>query len=97
MMSTIRAAEADIRAIVPAIVARHRDAGILTWWLMREIETEVFAEISETGKHSPQILNMIRASPAMGYRYDDRPVELEGHSIVPTAFGAIYKAWRRVN
>jgi hypothetical protein len=91
------AADAALKAAVPAAVRRHRAAGTLTWALIHQIEAEVLNEVAATGKHSARMLGMLRASPAMGYPKDDQPVSLEGHDVVPSVFGAIYIEWNRVN
>ncbi|MDQ7979866.1 DUF2471 family protein [Paraburkholderia sp. SARCC-3016] len=92
-MDVLYAADAALKDAVPSAVQRHRAAGTLTWALIHQIESEVFAEVSSTGKHSAQMLRMLRASPAMGYPQDDRPVSFEGHDVIPSVFGAIYAEW----
>lgn len=94
-MDAMYAADADLKAAVPAAVRRHRAAGTLTWALIHRIEAEIIDQVAATGKHSARMLGMLRASPAMGYPKDDRPVSLEGHDVVPTVFGAIYAEWNR--
>jgi hypothetical protein len=96
-MDAMYAADAALKAAVPAAVRRHRAAGTLTWALIHQIEAEVLNEVAATGKHSARMLGMLRASPAMGYPKDDQPVSLEGHDVVPSVFGAIYIEWNRVN
>jgi hypothetical protein len=96
-MDALYAADAALKEAVPAAVLRHRAAGTLTWALIHQIESEVLAEVSSTGKHSARTLGMLRASPAMFYPKDDRPVSFEGHDVVPSVFGAIYAEWNRVN
>jgi hypothetical protein len=95
-MDAMYGADADLKAAVPAVVRRHRAAGTLTWALIHTIEAEIVDEVAVTGKHSARLLGMLRASPAMGYPKDDRPVSLEGHEVVPTVFGAIYAEWNGV-
>jgi hypothetical protein len=96
-MDAMYAADADLKAAVPAAVGRHRAAGTLTWALIHKTEAEILDEVAATGKHSARMLGILRASPAMGYPKDNRPVSLEGHEVVPTVFGAIYAEWNRVN
>jgi hypothetical protein len=96
-MDVLFAADAAVREAVPAIVLRHRSAGVLTWALIHQIESEVLAEVAASGKHSPRMLNMLRAPAALDYPKDDRPVSFQGHDFVPPVFGAIDDAWRRVN
>ncbi|MEM5332100.1 DUF2471 family protein [Paraburkholderia sp. JHI2823] len=96
-MEAMYAADADLKAAVPEAVRRHRAAGTLTWALIHKIEAEILDEVAATGQHSGRMLGMLRASPAMGYPNDDRPVSLEGHEVVPTVFGAIYAEWNRVS
>ncbi|MEM5406206.1 DUF2471 family protein [Paraburkholderia unamae] len=96
-MNALFAANAAVTAAVPTVVQRHRSAGVLTWALLYKIEAEVLAEVEATGKHSSRILDMLRAPAALDYPKDDRPVSFEGHDFVPTVFGAINDAWRRVH
>lgn len=96
-MDVLFAARAAIREAVPAVVQRHRSAGVLTWALLHEIEAEVLAEVAATGSHNTRILDMIRAPAALEYPKDDRPVSFEGRDFVPIVFGAIEDAWRQVN
>lgn len=96
-MDAMFAADADLKAAVPAAVRHHRAAGPLTWALIHKIEAKILDEVAATGKHSARMLGMLRASPAMGYPKGVRPVSLEGHEVVPTVFGAIYAEWNRVN
>jgi Protein of unknown function (DUF2471) len=86
-----------VKEEVPAVVQRHRSAGVLTWALLHRIESEVLSDVAATGKHSKRILDMLRAPAALGYPKDDRPASFEGHEFVPIVFGAIDDAWRRVN
>ncbi|OLL27581.1 DUF2471 domain-containing protein [Burkholderia sp. SRS-W-2-2016] len=96
-MDVLFAALETVKKAVPAVVQRHREAGVLTWALLHRIESESLAEASGTGKHSSQILNMLRAPEALDYPKDERPVSFEGHDFVPPVLGAIDEAWRRVN
>jgi hypothetical protein len=96
-MDVLFSALETVQEAVPAVVLRHRAAGILTWALLHTIESEVLADISATRGHSVQILNMLRAPAALDYPKDERPVSFEGHDFVPPVFGAIDDAWRRVN
>jgi hypothetical protein len=89
--------EKAIQDAVPPIVRRHRSAGVLTWRLMHQIESEVIAAVDATGLHSRKLLGMMRSSPIMNYPKDDREVSLEGHEVVPIVFSEIHKAWRRVD
>jgi hypothetical protein len=72
-MDAMYAADADLKAAVPAAVRRHRAVGTLTWALIHKIEAEILEEVAATGKHSARMLGMLRASPAMGYPKDERP------------------------
>ena len=96
-MDVLFAADAAVREAVPAVVQRHRSAGVLTWSLLHKIEAEVLADVAATGKHSKRILDMIRAPAALEYPKDDRPASFDGHDFVPIVYGAIEDAWRRVN
>jgi hypothetical protein len=90
-------AEEAIKEAVPAIVRRHRAAGILTWRLMHQIEREVLSEVAATGLHSRQLLGMLRSSGLMEYPQDDSEVSLKGHEAVPVVFCEVEKAWSRVD
>jgi hypothetical protein len=50
-MDVLFAADAAVRDAVPAVVQRHRSAGVLTWALLHSIEAEVLADVAATGKH----------------------------------------------
>lgn len=89
--------EQAITELAPAVVRRHRSAGILTWRLMHQMESELFTELEATGQHSPQMLRMMRSQGVMGYPKDDREFSLEGHEVVPAAFTALEEAWARVD
>jgi hypothetical protein len=86
-----------ITELAPAIVRRHRAAGVLTWRLMHQMESELFAELEATGLHSRQMLRMLRSPAVMDYPKDDREVSLKGHEVVPAAFTALRDAWDRVD
>ena len=90
-------AEAAVREALPAVIARHRSAGILTWALLHQIEEEVIDEVVASGDCDRGTLNMLRAIPAFGYPRDNQPVSFEGHDAVPSAFSLIEKAWRLVH
>jgi Protein of unknown function (DUF2471) len=96
-MDVLFAAASAVKEAVPAVVQRHRSAGVLTWALLYRIESEVLADVAATGKHSKRILDMLRAPAALSYPKDERPASFEGHEFVPIVFGAIDEAWRRVN
>lgn len=81
--------EKDAVQLIPRVVQHHREAGILTWALLHRIEREVIDEIAKSGQYRPVMLNMIRATPLMGYPNDDRPVSLVGHEILPLLFDDI--------
>jgi hypothetical protein len=78
-MDVLFSANAAVKEAVPAVVRRHRAAGVLTWTLLHQIESEVLAEVAATGKHSARLLDMLRAPAALDYPKDDRPVSFEGH------------------
>jgi len=86
-------AEHAIKQIVPAIVARHRQAGVLTWRLMHQIEDEVMAELAATGKHSKQLIRMLGSQGLMNYPKDETEVSLKGHEAVPIVFSEVNRAW----
>ncbi|WP_432263578.1 DUF2471 family protein [Cupriavidus sp. TMH.W2] len=96
-MHAIFAAEKAIQEKLPAIVNRHRESGHLTWRLLHQIEAEVLAELSSSGRHAPMVISMLRSSELMGYPRDDSPASLEGHDVVPVAFAAIVNAWGTLN
>jgi hypothetical protein len=86
-----------IRAVVPGIVMRYREAGVLTWALLHHMEEEVFSKVLQSGEHDKVTLNMMRSAPAFRYPKDDGVVSFAGHSLVPIAFGEIEKAWNCVH
>jgi len=86
-----------VKEAVPAVVRRHKSAGLLVWALIHMIETEVLADVVATGKYIKRILDMIRAPAALDYPKDERPASFEGHGFVPIVFGAIEDAWRCVD
>ncbi|CAB3736078.1 hypothetical protein LMG24238_06193 [Paraburkholderia sediminicola] len=96
-MEVLFAADVAVKEAVPAVVSRHRSAGVLTWGLLQLIEAEVFAEIAATGKHSSGILAMLSAPVTLEYLKVGRAVSFDGHDFVPPMFGAIEQAWRHVN
>lgn len=85
------------KTIVPHVVARHREKGILTWALLRHMEDEVLAALEATEVHSDSTLRMICSSPVCRYPKDERPVSFAGHTVIPTIFGQIDKAWKFVH
>lgn len=97
IMNHFEAAESSIIEATPAIVAKHRAAGILTWKLIHQIEDEVMHEVAQSGKHAPALLRMLKASPMLGYPKDDTPADFTGHDVMPATFSAIQDAWNRVN
>ncbi|MDT8837652.1 DUF2471 family protein [Paraburkholderia fungorum] len=96
-MEILFAADAAVKETVPAVVSRHRPAGVLTWGLLHQIEAEVLAEVAASGKHSSRILAMLRAPGALEYPKDDRAVSFDDHDFVPPVFGVIEQAWRHAN
>ncbi|PXW25724.1 DUF2471 family protein [Paraburkholderia caballeronis] len=92
-MNEFFAAETAIRNAIPAIVAKHRSAGTLTWALLHRMEREALDAVAETGQHSSRVLRTLRASPLLHYPKNDTPVSFEGHDVVPPIFAAISDAW----
>lgn len=93
----LRAVDHAASHAVPAVVMRYREAGILTWALLHQIEAEVLAELRATGDHDVDVLNMMRSAEALGYPSDDRPASFEGKQLVPIIMGKIEKEWWRVH
>lgn len=79
-------AEDAIKRAVPLIVRRHRAANVFSWRLLHQIESEVIAEVSASGRHSKRLLDMLRSSEFMGYPKDDKEVPLKGHDVVAIVF-----------
>ncbi len=73
-MDQLFVADAAVKEAVPGDVNRYRAAGVLTWAILHQIKAEGLAEVAATGKYSHHLLNMLRASPALGYPKDERPV-----------------------
>ncbi|WP_434033743.1 DUF2471 family protein [Cupriavidus sp. a3] len=96
-MPSLAAAETSIIEATPAIVAKHRAAGILTWKLIHQIEDEVMHEVAQSGKHSSNLLRMLKSSPFLGYPKDDTPADFTGSEALPITFSVIQDAWNRVN
>eukprot|EP01034_Spumella_vulgaris_P038769 gene38769-47882_t len=96
-MDEILAARTTVEGTATCVVFRHRDAGVLTWALLHQIEREVLMEVAAAGQHCAQVLAMLRAPTEMGYPSDDRPVSFLGHEFIPIAFNAIVEAWSRVH
>ncbi|WP_240159145.1 hypothetical protein [Burkholderia sp. Ax-1724] len=49
-MDVLFSANAAVQEFVPAVVQRHRAAGLLTWALLHKIEAEVLAQVAATGE-----------------------------------------------
>lgn len=96
-MNPFEAVESSIVEVAPTIVAKHRVAGILSWKLIHQIEDELMREVAQSGRHSPAILRMVKASPMLGYPKDDKPADFTGSDVIPITFSAIRDAWNRVN
>ena len=86
-----------LEEVVPAIVARYRDAGTLSWALIHQIESDVLKEALKSGRLSSPAVNTVRSHEAFGYPRDDRPASFEGLGVLPIVFGAIQNAWNRVH
>lgn len=97
ILEDLEAADEAARQIVPGVVMRYRESGILTWALMHQIEDEVLAEMEATGVHPKAALSIIRSSPLLMYPKDDRPASFGNASVAPTIFLEIEKAWNRVH
>ncbi|WP_141839325.1 DUF2471 domain-containing protein [Herbaspirillum sp. SJZ107] len=96
-MLTMDKAFQAIRAIVPAVVARHRERGTLTWALLHQLESEVVDLAVEVGDQDKDILRMMKASPLFGYPNNQQPASFEGHEVVPPIMNAIERTWRRTH
>jgi hypothetical protein len=83
--------------VVPSVVARYREAGVLTWTLIHQIESEVLKEVLTSGQLSAEVVNMVRSHEAFRYPKDNRLASFEGHELMPIVFGAIRDAWKRVH
>ena len=97
ILEDLDAADEAARRLVPRVVMRYREAGVLTWALMHQIEDEVLAELDATGAHPKATLSMIRSSPVFGYPRDERPASFGDASVVPSIFLQIEKAWNLVH
>ncbi|MDR3381716.1 DUF2471 family protein [Cupriavidus basilensis] len=96
-MLALAAAESAIIEALPPIIARHREAGVLTWRLIHQIEEEVLAAVAAIGLVPQAALGMVKAPAILGYPKDDRPVDFTGHDVRPITFGVIVDAWQRVH
>ena len=97
IMDDFAIAEKAVRAITENVVSRHRTAGVLTWSLMHQIESEVIEEAVLSGEHDPDVLNMMRAPMVMPYPRDNRAVSFAGHTAIPIVYGEVLAAWNRVH
>lgn len=97
ILEDLAAADEAARQVVPGVVMRYRESGILTWALMHQIEDEVLAEMEATGVHPKAALSIIRSSPLLMYPKDDRPASFGNASAVPTIFLQIEQAWQQVH
>ncbi|MGZ3349636.1 MAG: DUF2471 family protein [Xanthobacteraceae bacterium] len=97
ILEDLEAADDAARKVVPRIVMRYREAGVLTWALMHRIEAEVLDELEATGVHPEAALSMIRSSPLLQYPKDDRPASFGNAAFVPIIFGRIEGEWKRVH
>ena len=91
------AASAAARKVVPQVVARYRDQGVLTWALLHRMEDEVAALVEATGEHDEIVLKMICSAPEFRYPKNDRPATFPADSISPIIFGQIADAWKFVH
>lgn len=97
ILEDLDAVDEAARQVVPAVVMRYRESGVLTWALMHQIEAEVLDELDATGVHPKAALSLIRSSPVWGYPRDDRPASFGGATAVPIIFRQIDEVWRRVH
>ena len=86
-----------MRAIIEKVVLRHREAGVLTWALMHQIESEVIDEAIRNKEHDPDVLNMMRTPAVMPYPRDSRTVSFAGYELIPIVYGEVMEAWNRVH
>lgn len=96
-MLALTAAESAIVEALPPIIDRYREAGVLTWRLLHQIEEEVLAAVAATGLVPQFALGMVKAPPILGYPKDDQPANFTGHDVRPITFGAIVDAWQRAH
>jgi hypothetical protein len=97
ILEDLDAADQAARLVVPRVVMRYRESGVLTWALMHQIEAEVLDELEATGAHPKAALGMIRSSPVFSYPQDERPASFGDASVVPSIFLHIENAWNRVH
>lgn len=97
ILEDLDAVDEAARRVVPLVVMRYREAGVLTWALMHRIEAEVLVELEATGVHPDAALSMLRSSRLMSYPKDGRPASFGNASAVPTLFAQIEAAWRMVH
>ncbi|MFY2090296.1 DUF2471 family protein [Achromobacter xylosoxidans] len=93
MLDSLEDIKCAIDAALPAIIARHRAAGRLTWRLIHQIEDEVMTELVATGRYDPVMLRMVTASHWMGYPKSDEPVDFGDSNVRAVTFSAIEDAW----
>ncbi|MBB1625167.1 DUF2471 family protein [Achromobacter sp. UMC71] len=93
MLDTLEDIKLAVDATLPAIIARHRVAGQLTWRLIHQIEGELMHTLAATGRYDPVMLRMVTASPWMGYPHTDEPVDFGDSNVRAMTFSAIEAAW----
>lgn len=85
-----------LRPVVVALVDSHRTAGhMLTWRLLRAIETEALEQLEKSGDLISVYINMVRASPACCYPDNDDPVNFGESKTIACAYSMILEAYNR--
>ncbi|MCH1990021.1 DUF2471 domain-containing protein [Achromobacter xylosoxidans] len=97
MLHIIESVDRSIRDALPQVIARHRNAGPLTWRLLHRIQAEVLADVAATRRYAPHILRMAVAPAVMQYPTDDSVVDFGESNAIPMAFAAITDVWNRLH
>ncbi len=85
-----------LRPVVVTLVDSHRTAGhVLTWRLLRAIETEALKLLEKSGDLRLAYINMVRASPACCYPDNDDPVSFGESNAIACAYSMIFEAYNR--
>jgi len=85
-----------LRPVVATLVESHRTAGhMLTWRLLRKIETEALGQLEKSGDFRLAYINMVRASAVFCYPDNDDPVNFGESNGIACAFSMIFEAYNQ--
>ncbi|AXA80578.1 DUF2471 domain-containing protein (plasmid) [Achromobacter xylosoxidans] len=67
----------------------------ITWRQLRDVEQLLLDGLE--GRVASDLLQMVAASPKLGYPEDDSPADFGDSNVRPLTFTAILKAWKPVH